>query len=62
MGNSSVVYEVGIFGSDTAIEAAATGHFVHVFVDSETQKPSRIPGPLRDALERLTGEALASKL
>eukprot|EP00618_Florenciella_parvula_P034345 CAMPEP_0119518266 /NCGR_PEP_ID=MMETSP1344-20130328/34923_1 /TAXON_ID=236787 /ORGANISM="Florenciella parvula, Strain CCMP2471" /LENGTH=162 /DNA_ID=CAMNT_0007555935 /DNA_START=57 /DNA_END=545 /DNA_ORIENTATION=+ len=64
LGNSSAVYEVAIFGSDTATDAAATGHFVHVFVDSETQKPSRIPNTLRNALERLavTDQMPASKL
>ena len=49
LGNSSVRYEIGIFvvGDD---EAAATGHFVHVFVDRDTMKPVPIPAPIRTAM------------
>ncbi len=52
LGNSSVRYEIGIFraGDD---EAAASGHFVHVFVERSTNKPVPIPGALRTALARL---------
>jgi acyl-CoA thioester hydrolase len=34
-------------------EPAATGHFVHVFVERATMKPVAIPGPLRACMERL---------
>ena len=37
LGNSSVRYEIGIF-QEGAAEAAAMGHFVHVFVDRATGK------------------------
>ena len=32
---------------------AASGWFVHVFVDTETQQPAGIPESIRAALERL---------
>lgn len=52
LGNSSVRYEVGIFspGDD---QAAAEGHFVHVFVGRTSQRPVPIPADLRTALQRL---------
>jgi acyl-CoA thioester hydrolase len=52
LGTSSVRYELGLYGEggDTP---AATGWFVHVFVDRETRRPVPIPGPIRTALERL---------
>ena len=52
LGNSSVRYEIGIF-QEGAAEAAAMGHFVHVFVDRATGKPARIPDAIRSALERI---------
>lgn len=52
LGNSSVRYEIGIFRNEDD-EAAADGHFVHVFVDRATQRPVPIPGPIREALARL---------
>ena len=52
LGNTSVRYEVGLFrAGDT--EPAATGHFVHVFVDRATRRPQHIPAPIRAALARL---------
>ncbi len=52
IGTSSVRYEIGIFREGEA-EAAAGGHFVHVFVDREANRPVPIPEPLRSALERI---------
>ena len=52
LGTSSVRYEIGLF-ADEADEAAAFGHFVHVCVDRETQRPVALPAPLRAALEAL---------
>jgi acyl-CoA thioester hydrolase len=52
LGSSSVRYEIGIFRKNEA-EAAAFGHFVHVFVDRETNGPVPIPAPIRGALERI---------
>jgi acyl-CoA thioester hydrolase len=52
LGNSSVRYEIGLFqqGSDAP---AATGHFVHVFVERATQRPVTIPHGIRAALAAL---------
>lgn len=49
LGNSSVQYRIGLFkqGLD---DPAATGHFVHVYVDRETRRPVRIPDDVRAAL------------
>ena len=52
LGNSSVRYEIGIF-QEGAAEAAAMGHFVHVFVDRATGKPAPIPDAIRSVLERI---------
>jgi len=52
LGNSSVRYEIGIF-QESAAEAAAMGHFVHVFVDRATGKTAPIPDAIRSALERI---------
>jgi acyl-CoA thioester hydrolase len=52
LGTSSVRYEVGLFRNDDP-EAAAQGHFVHVYVDRATNKPAALPAPLRAALEPL---------
>jgi acyl-CoA thioester hydrolase len=49
LGNSSVRYEVGIFRrSDPA--PAASGHFVHVYVDRVTRRPVPVPDGIRQAL------------
>lgn len=53
LGTSSVRYELAVFrsGHDTA---AAQGHFIHVYVDSENRRPvSELPQALRTALTRL---------
>jgi acyl-CoA thioester hydrolase len=52
LGNSSVRYEVGIFREDEET-ASAQGHFVHVYVDRETRKPSAIPGNMRSLLQTI---------
>ncbi len=52
LGNSSVRYEVGIFREDE-VRASAQGHFVHVYVDRLSRKPSPIPGNMRDLLQSL---------
>ncbi|MFC7513458.1 acyl-CoA thioesterase [Herbaspirillum sp. GCM10030257] len=50
LGNSSVRYEVGIFKEDEDT-ASAQGHFVHVYVDRESRKPSAIPEAMRALLK-----------
>ncbi len=52
LGNSSVVYNIGIFREGDN-EACALGRFVHVFVDRATDRPVPIPDGIRQALERL---------
>jgi acyl-CoA thioester hydrolase len=53
LGRSSVRYEIALYGEDAAAPAA-TGWFVHVFVDRARRRPVDIPAPLREALERLS--------
>ena len=52
LGNSSVRYEVGLFAEGDG-EPAASGHFVHVFVERATMRPVPIPDALRACMERL---------
>jgi acyl-CoA thioester hydrolase len=52
LGRSSVRYEVGIFRKG-AKEAAAHGHFVHVFVDRVSGRPVPLPERIRRALARI---------
>lgn len=52
LGKSSVRYEVGLFGQGDD-NTAASGHFVHVYVDRESRRPVPLPEPLRAALETL---------
>ena len=55
LGTTSVTYEIGVFrqGDD---EPAATGRFVHVWVDRATQRPAPIPPRIRAALQPLAAE------
>jgi acyl-CoA thioester hydrolase len=52
IGSSSVRYEVGLFAPGREA-AAAQGHFVHVYVDRASRRPSGLPDALRAALEPL---------
>jgi acyl-CoA thioester hydrolase len=52
LGNSSVQYGIAIFKAGEQ-DAAAHGHFVHVFVARAENKSVPIPPPLRLALEKL---------
>lgn len=52
MGSSSVRYEVGLFRND-AVQAAAEGFFVHVYVDRATRRPAPLSPALREALTAL---------
>ncbi|MFM6991328.1 MAG: acyl-CoA thioesterase [Rhodoferax sp.] len=51
-GTSSVRYELGIFGRD-GHTAAAQGHFVHVYVDAQTRKPTPLSPSLISVLDAL---------
>lgn len=52
VGNSSVSYQVGLFRNDET-EPSAQGHFVHVYVDRETRRPTSLPVSLRQAVTAL---------
>lgn len=52
IGTSSVVYEIALFRANDD-EAAATGRFVHVWVDRESRRTVRVPDTIRAALARL---------
>jgi len=52
LGNSSVRYEVGLFRNDDD-EAAAQGHFVHVYVDRTTRRPTPLPTAMRAVLQEI---------
>lgn len=52
LGRTSVRYEIGLF-RENEDEAAAVGHFVHVYVDRESRRPVPLPEKLRAALELL---------
>ena len=52
IGTSSVRYEVGLFREGDQ-EPAAEGHFVHVYVDRETRRPTPVPATMRTVLEGL---------
>lgn len=53
LGRRSVRYEIGLFRAGEA-QAAAEGHFVHVFVERAAMSPVAIPDQIKAALERLT--------
>lgn len=55
LGRTSVRYEIAIFRDDDG-EAAAQGHFVHVYVDRETRRPAPLPERLRAVLTELAAD------
>jgi acyl-CoA thioester hydrolase len=52
LGSSSVRYEVGLFAQGAAL-SAARGHFVHVYVNRLTRRPTPLPANLKTVLETL---------
>lgn len=52
LGSSSVRYEIALFRSGED-EPAATGHFVHVWVDRVHRRPTPLPAGVRAALSAL---------
>jgi acyl-CoA thioester hydrolase len=52
IGTSSVRYEVGLFLRGEPL-TVAKGHFVHVYVDRATRRPTSLPERLRRVLESL---------
>jgi acyl-CoA thioester hydrolase len=55
MGNSSVRYEIALFGEGRNL-AAAQGHFVHVYVDRENRRPAALPPVWREALASIAAK------
>ncbi|MQY30021.1 hypothetical protein NRB56_56150 [Nocardia sp. RB56] len=54
LGRSSITYDLAIFREDgDRLELAATGSFVHVYVDEQTRTPIEIPSVIRGAAETL---------
>jgi len=52
IGKSSVRYEVGLFLQGEPL-TVAKGHFVHVYVDRATRRPTALPARLKQVLETL---------
>ena len=52
LGASSVRYEIGLFAQGAPL-TAASGHFIHVYVDKATRRPTPLPLNLKTVLERL---------
>lgn len=52
LGQSSVRYEVGLFAAGEPL-TAAKGHFVHVYVDRATRRPTALTAALKSVLESL---------
>ena len=53
IGSSSVTYRIGVF-VEGAEDAAAEGHFTHVYVDRETRRPTTLPEDWRAKLSSIT--------
>ena len=52
LGGSSVTYRLGVFARASA-EAAAEGHFTHVYVGRESRRPVPLPEAMRAKLETI---------
>jgi acyl-CoA thioester hydrolase len=52
LGSTSVAYDIGLFhvGDENA---AALGYLVHVYVDTESRQPVRVPDAVRAGVEAL---------
>jgi len=55
LGNSSVIYRIGLFAAGAA-EPAALGRFVHVYVEATTRRVAPIPEAIRAAVARLSAK------
>ncbi|RZI84507.1 MAG: acyl-CoA thioesterase [Rubrivivax sp.] len=52
IGSSSVRYEIGLFDEGQPL-SAASGHFVHVYVDRATRRPTKLPPAFLEAVQKL---------
>jgi acyl-CoA thioester hydrolase len=59
LGNASVRYEIALFRQQEE-EPAATGHFVHVWVDRADRRPTPVPERVRAALAGLMSSTVRS--
>ncbi len=55
LGKRSIVYSLALFreAADDELQLAATGRFVHVYVDAETRTPVAIPTEIESAARTL---------
>ena len=53
IGSSSVRYEIALFPGNEDQLCAAKGHFIHVYVDRATRRPTPLPPQLLCVLETL---------
>lgn len=53
LGSASVRYEIGIYRNDDA-QPAASGHFVHVYVDRVSNRSVPIPEAVRNVLQAIS--------
>jgi acyl-CoA thioester hydrolase len=60
LGTSSMRYGIGLFGEGKD-EAAAEGHWVHVYVEREGRRPAPIPAGLRAVFERYRGTSHSTR-
>jgi acyl-CoA thioester hydrolase len=56
IGTSSVRYELGLFARGES-SVTATGYFIDVFVERESEKPCPIPRQIREHLEKILAPA-----
>ncbi|MBS0376810.1 MAG: acyl-CoA thioesterase [Proteobacteria bacterium] len=56
LGNSSVIYRIGLFAGEAAA-ASAVGRFVHVYVDAGSREVVPVPEIIRGALAPLVPAA-----
>lgn len=52
LGNSSIRYEIALFKDDDDV-ASAQGHFIHVYVDRESGRPTPLPEKLKSVIAPL---------
>ncbi len=52
LGNTSVHYQLGVFAPGEAL-CAASGDFVHVYVDRDSRQPIALSAAMRSALQTL---------
>ena len=50
LGTSSVTYRLAVFAPGEPTPVAAVGHWVHVYVDRATRRPTPIPDAIRTLL------------